>query len=232
MTWNQHVDYRRAAMEFMGMRPPEASLGFSFLEAPAPRTQRCRRPPARTVEYPERSKVGGRPFSLFMKTPLSDAELAYKPESDRIHALYGHLRPVDAPVDCRIGMPLAMRPCPWAACRFHLGITTNKSGSIRIDHGHLDFDKLADTCAIDVAQRGRATQEEVGHQVGISTDWVRATERDMRQRMTRKARAVSSDWSAPDKDGRETCRRCDGTGEDGPIACLHCDGDGYRWGRG
>src|SRR5437868_6078771 len=44
LTWNDHVLYQRAAMEFMGLRPPPAEFAFGFLDAPPPRRRRCRAP--------------------------------------------------------------------------------------------------------------------------------------------------------------------------------------------
>lgn len=50
------------------------------------------------------------------------------------------------------------RPCPWRACRFHLG-----------DHGR-------ESCALDVAARGGITLAEVGDVIGVTREWVRQIE--------------------------------------------------------
>lgn len=41
------------------------------------------------------------------------------------------------------------RPCPWSACRYHLESAT-------------------DTCALDVADRGGVTLQQVGELIGVS----------------------------------------------------------------
>lgn len=233
MNWNEQVAYQLAALEFMGLPPPPAKarrLGFDFLDAPTPKVRRCRTPgPRPAVEYPYPHPAAPRPWSLFVRTPLSPAERAFKPESDRIQAEMEHLRPLDPPDDCRPGMPGAIRPCPWVSCKHNLAVTRNASGSIKIDHGHTDLELLEETCVIDVTAKGAQTQETVARLLGITTDWVRAAERDIRASLVRKVRKVSSDWTAADEDGRQTCVPCRGSGEASGIDCLNCDGDGYRW---
>lgn len=246
MTWNQHVAHQRAAFEMMGLAPPPAALAFDFVEAPKPRKVRCRAPhPATRIEAPRARQPlpieapapaappapPRRPYSFFAGRALSAGERAFKAESDRIQAETEHLRPREAPDDCRPGMPLGLRPCPWVSCRNHLGVTVNDAGSLKVDHGTLDFTTLSDTCAIDVARRHPEgiSQEAAGDKTGVTKDRVRQIERKLRARLVRKVRKISTEWSPADADGRETCVPCRGTGEDNGIDCMNCDGDGYRW---
>ena len=54
------------------------------------------------------------------------------------------------------------RPCPWWGCRFHLGIDTNGAqGITRTPLG-------ADSCALDVAERGALPVADVAPLVGLS----------------------------------------------------------------
>lgn len=80
------------------------------------------------------------------------------------------------------------RPCSWASCRYHLGVTVNDSGSIKVDHGHLDFERLEETCAIDVANRHKegVSQERAAELTGVTEDRIRQVERALRVRLTRK----------------------------------------------
>lgn len=213
LTWNQYLRFQGDALEMMGLPPMGAvSLGFPWLPGPPTKRRRpkCqRRPPQQgaraqleihyvEAEYPERAP--GRPYSIFARKRLTDAERAYKPESDRVLARYDHLRPTQAPDDCRPGMPKGLRPCPWAACPHHLGVTVNDSRSIKVDHGHLDFEKLEETCAIDVARQGKQTGVRVAKLLGITVDRVRQAEREMRQRMTRKFRTIAGEYGIEDSD--------------------------------
>lgn len=65
------------------------------------------------------------------------------------------------------------RPCPWYACRYHLG-TFSRYGSVavRIDPNDIDTTPL-ETCALDLAARGGMTLTEVGEAVGHTRERVR-----------------------------------------------------------
>lgn len=63
--------------------------------------------------------------------------------------------------DC-IGGP---RPCPYVACRYHLYLDVRRDGAIRVYFPNISPEELEESCALDVADRGGATIEEVA---GIS----------------------------------------------------------------
>lgn len=70
-----------------------------------------------------------------------------------------------------------LRPCPFARCRYHLGFEVDsRSGHLRLMHGHDDVTKMAETCALDVADRGGATLEEVGELLSVSREHIRQIE--------------------------------------------------------
>jgi len=81
------------------------------------------------------------------------------------------------------------RPCPWTSCRYHLALDINQgTGSVHLNAGARDrrtlpvsrrlgaeewLDRAADTllgmpetCALDVAERGGATLEEIAAWAG------------------------------------------------------------------
>lgn len=269
MTWNDHVKLRSRALAFMGLDPEPTNLGFPFLPAPtteAKRKRQCRsarpvpaRAPARhdtglgpLFERPLRARGPEpapaapirpkqlRPYSMFARRQLSPAEKAFRGESDRIQAETVHLRPLAPPDDCRPGMPGAIRPCPFASCRYNLLVSVNANGSLKVDHGHLDPWQLEETCAIDVIEKNRegVTQERTAKLTGVTEDRIRQIERGLMKAMKRKAKPlremVTEDmWTAADPTGRQTCIPCKGEGEFGgygeEIPCVNCDGDGYRW---
>jgi len=215
----------------MGLTPPPLVLAFGFVEAP-PTKRRCRRPEPLAVPYPEH-RVNGRSrqaFSLFERTPLSPAERAYKPESDRILRQYADLRR-KVRRDCVPGGPRAVRPCPCAACRYHLGVTINDSDSLKLDHGHTNFELLEDTCVLDVAARGKQTHEAVAKRIGISMDWVRASERDLKESLTRKIRkrVDADEWDQRTPMGGRPARHAAEAVRWRTSSCTNCGGEGYRW---
>lgn len=56
--------------------------------------------------------------------------------------------------DCEAGE----RPCPWSSCRYHLG------------------DAAADSCALDVADRGERTHEQIASLLGVTRQRVQQLE--------------------------------------------------------
>lgn len=79
------------------------------------------------------------------------------------------------------------RPCPWVSCRHHLALEANPGGSLTIalalpsegDHDApryddgVDWDAMPETCALDVADRGEHTLEEIGDILGVTRERVR-----------------------------------------------------------
>lgn len=70
----------------------------------------------------------------------------------------------------------AERPCPWAGCRHHLLLDVTSADSIRLAHGHDDPSLLAETCSLDVADRGEHKLEAVGAVLGVTRERVRQLE--------------------------------------------------------
>lgn len=69
------------------------------------------------------------------------------------------------------------RPCPWVACKHHLAIEVNpETGSIKIVFPDREVWELDDTCALDVADRGSVTLEEVGVKLNLTRERVRQLE--------------------------------------------------------
>jgi hypothetical protein len=86
--------------------------------------------------------------------------------------------PVDIPrptsrAECRE----EMRPCPWVACKHHLYLDINpETGSIKINFPDLEPWDLQHTCALDVAERGGITLEEVGEIMNLTRERIRQVE--------------------------------------------------------
>ena len=84
----------------------------------------------------------------------------------------GAERPADRE-DCRFGA----RPCMYVACRFHLYLDVNpRTGSIKFNFPGKEVHELEETCALDVAERGGITLEEVGGLMNLTRERVRQLE--------------------------------------------------------
>jgi hypothetical protein len=71
----------------------------------------------------------------------------------------------------------AQRPCPWVACKHHLYLDINpRTGSIKINFPDLEPWELQHTCALDVADNGGLTLEEIGLITNLTRERVRQVE--------------------------------------------------------
>lgn len=71
----------------------------------------------------------------------------------------------------------AERPCLFVSCRYHLYLDVNPvTGSIKINFPDKEPWELADTCALDVAERGGITLEEVGDIMNLTRERIRQVE--------------------------------------------------------
>ena len=69
------------------------------------------------------------------------------------------------------------RPCPWVSCAHHLYLDVNpESGAIKFNFPHLEVWEMAETCSLDVADRGGITLEEVGDILNLTRERIRQVE--------------------------------------------------------
>ena len=74
--------------------------------------------------------------------------------------------------DCLPGGVNEARPCPFVGCKYHLGITVgHNSGTVKILHDPPW--EAYPSCALDVADSGEKTLEEVGDILGITRERIR-----------------------------------------------------------
>src|SRR5256885_1905776 len=75
--------------------------------------------------------------------------------------------------DCAVGP----RPCPYVSCKFNLYVDVNpRTGSVKMNFPDKELWEIADTCALDVADRGGITLEEVGAIMNLTRERVRQLE--------------------------------------------------------
>jgi Sigma-70, region 4 len=91
------------------------------------------------------------------------ALLVYPPDVDRPHNRH----------DCN----QMARPCPFVSCAHHLYLDVNpESGAIKLNFPHLEVWEMAETCSLDVADRGGITLEDVGAILNLTRERIRQVE--------------------------------------------------------
>ncbi|MBC7174312.1 MAG: DNA-binding protein [Polyangiaceae bacterium] len=69
------------------------------------------------------------------------------------------------------------RPCPFVSCKYHLYIDVHPvRGSIKLNFPDVEVWEMTETCALDVADRGGITLEEVGDIMNLTRERVRQVE--------------------------------------------------------
>lgn len=69
------------------------------------------------------------------------------------------------------------RPCPFVSCKYHLYIDVHPvRGSIKLNFPDVEVWEMTETCALDVADRGGITLEDVGEIMNLTRERVRQVE--------------------------------------------------------
>jgi len=69
------------------------------------------------------------------------------------------------------------RPCPYVSCRYHLYLDVSpKTGSIKLNFPDLEVWELGESCALDVAERGGVSVEDLGGLLNVTRERVRQLE--------------------------------------------------------
>jgi hypothetical protein len=105
-----------------------------------------------------------------------------KRDLERGRMLYPSHEHADTPrpkrrLDCVNEARRAGEPCPFVSCKHHLYLdVSEKTGSIKLNFPDLDVWEMPETCALDVADRGGLTLEEVGEIMNLTRERVRQLE--------------------------------------------------------
>ncbi len=76
-------------------------------------------------------------------------------------------------VECANGV----RPCPFVSCKHHLYLDVSaRTGAIKLNFPDLEVWDMNETCALDVADRGGTTLEEVGAIMNLTRERIRQVE--------------------------------------------------------
>jgi hypothetical protein len=145
-------------------------------EAPATRTDGAlaldaEKAPSRVTREQRRSRrkraIRARTISVKRMT---------KRELQRGRDLYPEVEEIEHPrarVDCAGGE----RPCPFVSCKHHLYLDVSaRTGAIKLNFPDLEVWEMSETCALDVADRGGTTLEEVGAIMNLTRERIRQVE--------------------------------------------------------
>lgn len=125
--------------------------------------------PIRTTTARRGARRGLRRSKMLSLRSLSREEIE---EARQILEAFEHFRPSHRG-ECR----QAARPCPWVSCKYHLYLDiVPQSGSIKLNFPDLEVWEMAETCALDVADRGGITLEEVGTLLNLTRERIRQVE--------------------------------------------------------
>ncbi|HEY5147095.1 MAG TPA: sigma factor-like helix-turn-helix DNA-binding protein [Polyangiaceae bacterium] len=90
--------------------------------------------------------------------------------------LYPEVEEIEHPetrADCVGGA----RPCPFVSCKHHLYLDVSaRTGAIKLNFPDLEVWEMSETCALDVADRGGTTLEEVGAIMNLTRERIRQVE--------------------------------------------------------
>lgn len=71
----------------------------------------------------------------------------------------------------------APRPCPYVSCRHHLYLEVScRTGAIKLNFPGVDVLDMAESCSLDVADRGRLTFLELGARLNVTREAARLIE--------------------------------------------------------
>src|SRR5258706_3212656 len=69
------------------------------------------------------------------------------------------------------------RPCPFVSCKHHLSLdVSSRTGAIKLNFPDLEVWEMTETCALDIADRGGTTLEEVGAIMNLTRERIRQVE--------------------------------------------------------
>lgn len=134
----------------------------------------------------EQQRKVGRPKTINGKLPMfSGDEVESYPRNAKRPSTRGECCPSDEGGN-------HARPCPWVSCKMHLAIDVTRSGSLKVNwpgdslEGIVDnLSTMKETCALDVAERGEMTLEDIGGLLNVTRERIRQMEEKLLAKMRR-----------------------------------------------
>ena len=137
--------------------------------APAPETTVAGEPEITREQRRSRRKREVRARTISVKRMT-------KRELELGRMLYPDVDGVERPrtrAECKDGE----RPCAFVSCKHHLYLDVSaRTGAIKLNFPDLEVWEMTETCALDIADRGGITLEEVGEIMNLTRERVRQVE--------------------------------------------------------
>jgi hypothetical protein len=106
------------------------------------------------------------------KRELRHGMIEYPPEET---ASYADQRPRTR-AECIDRNP---RPCPWVSCKHHLYLDVHpRNGSIKVNFPDREVADMPETCALDIADAGGTTLEDIAALLNLTRERIRQIEAD------------------------------------------------------
>jgi hypothetical protein len=148
----ESCEERMTAIETAAPEPSEVPERAAPLTREQRRSRRKRAVRARTISVRRLSKRD------FERDDVWSGVLALRPQTR---------------AECREGP----RPCPFVSCRYHLYLdVSRRTGSIKLNFPDLEVWEMPVSCALDVAEDGGATLEDVGAIMNVTRERIRQLE--------------------------------------------------------
>ena len=125
---------------------------------------------------PKRSRTRPRIIPVRNCQPRS-LPLASEPERPRSLPLASEPERPRTRAECPVE-----RPCPWVGCRYHLFLDVTSNGSIKLNFPDLEPWELLNSCALDLADEGMHTLDEIGQVMNITRERVRQIQEKAKKR--------------------------------------------------
>ncbi len=143
---------------------------------PLPVTEQLESPEARLADVEDPERVRGRTLSRKQMTRELRRQMRegapLDPEEQELRGELEQMRPKTR-AECAEGP----RPCLFVSCKYHLYLDVNpRTGSVKLNFPDKELWELEQTCALDVADRGGITLEEVGTIMNLTRERVRQVE--------------------------------------------------------
>lgn len=155
---------------FPAPTPTEAELVDARLKAAM--VERLEREASR----PKRDESGRSRRKREVRARTISVKRMTKRELELGRMLYPEVEDVVRPVtreDCAQGE----RPCPFVSCKHHLYLDVSaRTGAIKLNFPDLEVWEMTETCALDVADRGGTTLEDVGAIMNLTRERIRQVE--------------------------------------------------------
>jgi hypothetical protein len=140
--------------------PTEGALALQTQEQAAPVTREQRRSRRKRAIRAKTISV-----KRMTKRELELGRMLF-PEVDDIERPHNREECADAP-----------RPCPYVSCKHHLYLDVSaRTGAIKLNFPDLEVWEMSETCALDIADRGGTTLEEVGAIMNLTRERIRQVE--------------------------------------------------------